>query len=209
MKKIIFIILLLVINHTVFCQSGFDKAIKLYYRVNPFDRRFSTVLTDILTDTSFVKKEMKKRTDSTLFFLNGNYKQFNPFDFKANETQLRMGETELVYNDSLNTNDTILIYQILGLVENNAAGLAKVKKEVTRFHKRFSYDFWRFEYKEIKEDNKITAGIYNYFFLGYQVAPLSIAWGKMPGDNSYTFIISLRLKIKENFGGIPKSPEEY
>lgn len=208
MKKIVFILLLVLSNQFIFCQTSFDKAIKLHYRVNPFDRRFSTVLTDILTDTSFVKTEMKKRTDSTFFFLSGYYKRFNPFDFKATQTQLRMAEAEIMYSDSLQTIDTIIIYQILGLTENNAEGLAKVQKELARFHKRFSYDFWRFEYKEGKKDGVITAGIYNYFFFGFQVAPLSIAWGKMPGENSYTFAISLRLKIKENFGGFPKSPEE-
>jgi len=209
MKKIIFILLLISSAQFSFCQSGFDKAVKLYYRVNPFDRRFSTVLKDVLSDTSFVTIEMKKRTDSTFFFLSGYYKRFNPFDFIASETQLRMAETEIVYNDSLHTIDTIIIYQILGLTERGAEGLAKAQKELTRFHKRFSRDFSRSEYKQGERDGVITAAIYNYFFYGLQVAPLSIAWGKMPDDDRYTFTISLRLKIKENFAAIPKSPEEY
>jgi hypothetical protein len=53
MKKIIFI--LLFIPFAANSQHSFFKAVKLYYRVNPFDRKFSVMLNNILNDTSFVK----------------------------------------------------------------------------------------------------------------------------------------------------------
>lgn len=208
MKKIVFLTLLALAHQTIFCQSSFDKIVKSYYRVNPYDRKFGTALNNILSDTSFIKKGMEKRTDSSFFFLSGYYKRFNPFDFKTSRTELRLAETEIVYGDSSHTIDTIIIYQVLGIAENGDEGKATVQKEFTRFHRRFVRDFWRHEYKEGTSGGEITAGIYNYFFFGYQVSPLSVAWGKMPGENSYTFTISLRIKVKENFAAIPKSPEE-
>ena len=209
MKKIIFLLLIALPNQFTFCQSSFDKVVKSYYRVNPYDRKFSAALSNILSDTGFVKMDLLKRTDSTFFFLSGYYKRFNPFDFKPTRTELRLAETEIVYNDSLHTIDTIVIYQVLGIAENGEEGKTIVQKEFARFHRRLVRDFWRHEYKEGKSTSQeITAGIYNYFFYGYQVPPLSIAWGKMPGENRYTFTISLRIKVKENFASQPKSPEE-
>jgi len=211
MKKIIFLVFIALPNQFAFCQSSFDKIIKSYYRVNPYDRKFSTALNNILSDTGFVKTDLLKRTDSTFFFLSGYYKRFNPFDFKTSRTELRLAETEIVYTDkdSLQTIDTIIIFQVLAIAENGEEGKATVQKEFARFHRRYVRDFWRHEYKEGKSINEeITAGVYNYFFYGYQVSPLSIAWGKMPGEGRYTFTISLRIKVKDNFASQPKSPEE-
>jgi hypothetical protein len=208
MKKFIFIFFLAVSGQNLFCQNSFDKIVKSYYRVNPYDRKFSTALNNILSDTAFVKTGMEKRTDSGFFFLSGYYKRFNPFDFKTSRTELRLAETELLYGDSF-TNDTIIIYQILGIAEKGEEGKEIVQKEFNRFHRRFSHDFWKSDYKEGKTaEGEITAGIYNYFFFGFQVPPLSIAWGKMPGEDNYTFTISLRIKVKENFASQPKSPDE-
>ena len=152
---------------------------------------------------------MEKRTDSSFFFLSGYYKRFNPFDFKTSRTEFRVAETEIAYDDTSHTIDTMIIYQVLGIAANGDEGKVIVQKEFTRFHRRFSRDFGKIDYKEMTSSNgEITAGIYNYFFFGFQVAPLSVAWGKMPGENSYTFTISLRIKVKENFAGLPKSPDE-
>ena len=210
MKKIIFLVLIMS-NQFAFCQSSFDKVVKSYYRVNPYDRKFSTVLNNILSDTGFVKIDLLKRTDSTFFFLSGYYKRFNPFDFKPSRTELRLAETEIVYTDknTLQTIDTIIIYQVLAISENGEEGKTTVQKEFARFHRRFVRDFWRHEYKEGKSANEqITAGVYNYFFFGYQIPPLSIGWGKMPGEGNYTFTISVRIKVNQNFAGLPKSPLE-
>jgi hypothetical protein len=208
MRKYFFIFSLILVSENSISQYSFDKAVKLYYKVNPFDRKFSVMLNNILSDTSFVQLEMHKRTDSNFFFLSGFYKRFNPFDFKAKQTQVRLAESEITYNDLLGTNDTIIMYQVLGLTDNGEENKAIVQKELTRFHRRFSYDFWKKEYKEAETNGVVTAGIYNYYLLGYHVPPLSAAWGKMPGENRYTFTITVRLKVKENFADIPKSPEE-
>lgn len=166
------------------------------------------MLNNILTDTSFVKMEMRKRTDTNFFFLSGYYKRFNPFDFIADQTQIRLAETEFVTIDSSNITDTIILYQVLGIVNGSEENRLKVQKELTRFHKRFSYDFAYSNYNEAVNGDKVTAAVYTYFVPGRKIPAMSVAWGKMPEENKYTFTITLRLKIRENFADLPSMPDE-
>ena len=208
MRKIVTILFLLHFALTTQGQSSFFKAVKLYYRVNPFDRKYSAMLNNILTDTGFVRLDMKKRTDSNFFFLSGYYKRFNPFDFIASQTQLRIAEQEILHNDSLQTLDTIINYQLLGIVNGGDESKMIVQKEVTRFHKRFSYDFASSNYNEAFSNGLVTAAVYNYFIFGRKIPAMSVAWGKMPGQEAYTFTITIRLKIIENFADLPRLPGE-
>ena len=206
--KRIFLILLVSVSIGSYSQSTFFKAVKLYYRVNPFDRKFSVMLNNILKDTSFVKMEMKKRTDSNFFFLSGYYKRFNPFDFTATQTQVRLAESEIVVDEASKKTDTIIFYQLLGIAGPGEENKLKVQKELSRFHKRFSHDFSNSYYKDNVSDNMVTSAVYYYSIEGRTMPVMSVAWGKMPGEDNYTFTVTLRLKIIENFAEPPKMPGE-
>lgn len=209
MKKTYCIFLFIVLVLTSFSQSSLEKAVKIYYRVYPFDRKYSAMLNNILSDTGYVKTEMIKRTDSNFFFLNGYYKRFNPFDFKATQTQLRLVENEIVVADTGKLTDTIIIYQLLGIAGPGNENKLKVQKEFTKFHKRFSYDFFRDEYRESIAGGMVSAAIRNYYVMGRSIPAMTVAWGKMPEDDNYVFTITLRLKIIENFADLPKTPNEF
>lgn len=206
--KRIFLILLVSVSIGSYSQSTFFKAVKLYYRVNPFDRKFSVMLNNILKDTSFVKMEMKKRTDSNFFFLSGYYKRFNPFDFTAIQTQVRLAESEIVVDEASKKTDTIIFYQLLGIAGPGEENKLKVQKELSRFHKRFRYDFSNSYYKQNIYDGMVISAVYYYSIEGRTMPVMSVAWGKMPGEDNYTFTVTLRLKIIENFAEPPKMPGE-
>ena len=209
MKKLSFIFLFCMLGKTTLSQNSLVKAVKLYYRVNPFDRKFSAMLTTILSDTSFVKVDMKKRTDSNFFFLNGYYKRFNPFDFKTTRTEMRLVENEIVVADTGKLTDTIIIYQLLGVAGTGEDNKQKVRKEFEKFHKRFSYDFFRDDYREAMSEGQVGAAMRNYYVPGRSIPAMTVAWGKMPGEEYYVFSVTLRLKIIENFADLPKTPNEF
>jgi hypothetical protein len=209
MKKICFIFLFCILAKSTFSQNTLVKAVKLYYRVNPFDRKFSAMLTTILSDTGFVKTGMNKRTDSNFFFLSGYYKRFNPFDFKTTRTELRLAENEIVVADTGKLTDTIIIYQVLGIAGTGEDNKQKVRKEFEKFNKRFSYDFFRDDYKEAMSEGLVSAAMRNYYVQGRSIPAMTVAWGKMPGEDNYVFSITLRLKIIENFADLPKTPGEF
>jgi len=197
-----FFCILLFLPFAVNSQSTFFKAVKLYYRVNPFDRKFSVMLNNILTDTSFVKTEMRKRTDSNFFFLSGYYKHFNPFDFTATQTQVRLAESEIVVDDASKKTDTIIFYQVLGVAGTHEEDKLRVQKELSRFHKRFSFDLFSY-YKETS-----SSGIYYYSIESHTLPAMTVAWGKLPGEENYVFTVTLRLKVIENFAEPPRMPGE-
>ena len=209
MKKICFIFLLSILFKTSYSQNSLVKAVKLYYRVNPFDRKFSAMLTTVLSDTGFVKMDMKKRTDSNFFFLSGYYKRFNPFDFKATRTELRLAENEIFVADTGKLTDTIIIYQLLGVAGTGEDNKEKVRKEFEKFDKRFSYDFSHDDYKQAMSEGRLSAALRNYYVEGRKIPVMTVAWGKMPGEEYYVFSVTLRLKIIENFADLPKTPDEF
>jgi hypothetical protein len=209
MRKLLLLILFASFISSSQGQYTFLKAVKVFYKVNPFDRKYSAVLNNILSDTSFVKTQMVKRTDTNFFFLSGYYKRFNPFDFfYAQQTQLRVAEYEITHADAKKTNDTLIIYQISGISGPGEENKTRVQKELEKFNKKFRYDFSTMDIKETTNDGLTTAVVYNYYFAGRSIPAMSAAWGKMPGENNYVFTITLRLKIIENFADLPKAPDE-
>jgi hypothetical protein len=204
MRKYLLSILFISFITAAQAQYTFFKAVKVYYKVNPFDRKYSAMLNNILSDTTFVKTQMIKRTDTNFFFLSGYYKRFNPFDFFVpQQTQLRIAEYEITHNDAKKTNDTIIIYQVTGIAGPGEENKTRVQKELERFNRKFRYDFSTSDTKE-----STTASAYNYYIAGRSIPAMSAAWGIMPGENNYVFTITIRLKIIENFADLPKAPDE-
>lgn len=209
MRKIILLILFASCIFRAQGQYTFFKAVKVYFRVNPFDRKYSAMLNNILSDTGFVKTEMIKRTDTNFFFLAGYYKRFNPFDFfTPQQTQLRVAEYEITHNDARKTNDTIIIYQLTGIAGPGEQNRISVQKELDRFHKKFRFDFSTMDKKESANGEQLMAVAYNYYIAGRSIPAMSAAWGLMPGESNYVFTITVRLKIIENFADLPKAPDE-
>jgi hypothetical protein len=209
MRKLLLFILFSFFISAAQGQYTFLKAVKVYYRVNPFDRKFSAMLNNILSDTSFVKTQMVKRTDSNFFFLSGYYKRFNPFDFfNSKQTELRIAEYEITHDDAKKTNDTIIIYQVIGVAGPGEENKTRVQKELEKFNKKFRYDFSTMDKKETANGEQINSVVYNYYFAGRGIPAISAAWGKTPGDNNYVFTVTLRLKVIENFADLPKAPDE-
>jgi len=204
MRKFLLFILFISFISAAQAQYTFFKAVKVYYKVNPFDRKYSAMLENILFDTSFVRTQMIKRTDTNFFFMSGYYKRFNPFDFFVpQQTQLRIAEYEITLNDAKKTTDTIIIYQITGIAGPGEENKVRVQKELERFNKKFRYDF-----STRDEKQGTSSAAYNYYIAGRSIPAMSAAWGKMPGEENYVFTITIRLKIIENFADLPKAPDE-
>ena len=123
---------------------------------------------------------------------------------------MRLVENEIVVADTGKLTDTIIIYQLLGVTGPGDENKEKVQKEFSKFHKRFSYDFFRDEYKEAMSEGMVGAAMRNYYVMGRSIPVMTtVAWGKMPGEENYVFTITLRLKIIENFADLPKTPNEF
>ncbi|MES1217454.1 MAG: hypothetical protein ABUT20_18240 [Bacteroidota bacterium] len=202
MKKIIFLIAACCFFGTCFSQAELQKAIHKYYRYDPFDRSFSSFITNLLSDGALINKTVVKRTDSTLFFFKGEYKGHNPFGFKATRTEVRLAEMEIESSDSIPQKDTIMAYQILGYIDKTGSGTQAVKSELTKFDNKYGDGFSNKICKDLMEGNDIVGVTCNYFVSNSSISPLTIIWGNINASECI-FAVTVRLVKIENQAMLP------
>ena len=99
--------------------------------------------------------------------------------------------------------------QLLGIIDSSAVSSDLAEKEFKRFHKNQGGRFSSNTSNSFKEkDGSLTTKAYNYFVSSYSIAPVTIAWGVLPGSNQYALIITIRFKVKENAAIYIISPGE-
>ena len=207
MKKILSILCILLANHFSSAQEVLMQVAKNYFRSNPFDREFSQFLSHIMNDPTLTNSTIKKRTDTTFFYLRGDYTHHNPFFFKAKRTSVVVGEKEIVLNESLGLLDTIITYQVAGYTTGGKEGEQDVKDEFERFDKKYLKKFIKNDYTELKVGNNVNGAIRNYYVRYSYLAPLSVAWQKITASNENVFVITLRFKVSENLATLPVTPD--
>ena len=200
--------LLLITSVHGFAQSPLQTIAKIYFRNHPFDSKFSTFILNMQRDPWLTLSEFHRRTDSSFFFLSGTYKNFNPFRYTPSELKITLAEQEIIYSDSLQTHDTIMNLQLIGVIDTNAASGKLVEKEFKRFHQSQSRRFDDLIHKSLGAKGAVTGEIYNYFISPFSVAPVTIAWGLMPITRQYTFTITIRFKVMENVAVYITQPGE-
>ena len=208
MKRILLPFLILIVS-TADSQYAAEALIKTYFRTHPFDSKFSTFILNLQRDPWFTIKEFSRRTDSTFFFLTGDYKNFNPFRFTPKELKLIVAEEVISYSDSLKTLDTIVNLQLIGILDTNWASRKFVEKEFKRFHQSQSKRFDDFSQKTLGGSQTTTGEINSYFISPYSISPVTIAWGLMPETKEYSFAITIRFKVKENQAVYITQPGEF
>lgn len=208
MKKILALVCIMIVCKG-YSQTPIHSVAKTYFRIHPFDSRFSSFIQTLQKDPWFTMQTYERRTDSLFFFLEGTYKNFNPFRFIPKEIRFVIAEEEIIHEDSLHTHDTIINLQMMALADSAVAGMKAVEKEFKRFHNtqadRFSSNTYHY-YNDRK--GKTIAEIYNYFIFPYSIAPVTIAWGILPDTNYYTFTITVRFKVNQNMAEFIVSPGE-
>ena len=208
MRKILFLFFILIVN-TGHSQNPIKSALKTYFRVHPFDMKFSSFIISLQKDPWFTIEDYSRRTDTTFFYLTGTYKNFNPFRYVPKELKLVVAEIEIIHTDSLKTHDTIMNLQLMGITDSGLAGEKMAEKEFKRFHNNHADQFSSNTYDIYQEKNgSVIAESYNYFVSPFSIAPVTIAWGILPETNQYSFTITLRFKVKENIAIYIISPGE-
>lgn len=207
MKKILLFVFILVVS-TGYSQNPLQTVLKTYFRSQPFDVKFSTFIMSLQKDPWFTTETYERRSDTSFFFLTGTYKNFNPFRFTPKELRLVVAEEEIIHSDSLHTHDTIINLQLMGVTDTGFANRKIVEKEFTRFNNNQSGSFSSKIYTGYDDKGKLTSEIYSYFLFPFSIAPVTIAWGLVPGSKEYTFTITIRFKVRQNAADLILAPNE-
>jgi hypothetical protein len=206
MKKSVFFILAS-LPFLIYAQSPMHPVLKNYFRTHPFDIRFSSFIISLQQDPGFTVSELKRRTDSTFFFLSGTYINFNPFGYKAKEVRLIVAEQEFIHADSLQTLDTIINIQLLGITDTSISNLSITEKEYNRFFRKYASGFWKNTYAKSQLGNKVAGEASNLFIYPFSISPVTVAWGRMPITKEFTFTITIRCKVKQNTADLILTPD--
>lgn len=204
-----FILLFIIFAIKSNSQDAIQVISKHYFREHPFSSKFSTFILNLQRDPWFSMKEFNRRTDSSFFFLSGDYKNFNPFRFTPKELKLIVAEEVINYSDSLKTLDTIVNLQLIGIIDTNTASRKLVEKEFKRFHQAQSKRFDDVMHKTLGGSQTMTGEVNNYFISPFSISPVTIAWGLMPETKEYTFAITVRFKVTENQAVYITQPGEF
>lgn len=197
--RILFLsILIFFCTASVQAQNPLVPVLKTYFRTHPFDIRFSSFITSLQEDPWFTTQYFDRRTDTSFFYMSGTYKNFNPFHFNAKEVRLTIAEDNFKHFDSLQTLDTLINIQMMGITDTILTNESLVKKEYTGFLKKYSKLFWKSNTDKNNENDLLKWELTNLFIYPYSISPISVAWGRIHETREYVFTITIRIKVKYN-----------
>jgi hypothetical protein len=177
--------------------SGSDHLLKIvrsYFRSDPYQNDLGAFLKHVMNDPMLVTRATKLKTDTSFFYFQGVYKNYSPYGFLADRTEIRLSEKEFIIDDSTSLKDTLMVYQLLGFSYNGKAGLESVKNEFLKFKRHYGKHFIT-QSSDIKQGDEIVGVTEDYFVYGIAASPLSVTWVKLDAFQN-AFILTLRLKIK-------------
>jgi hypothetical protein len=183
---------------TSYSQETISKITQSYFRSDPFSKEFSQFLNNLINDPALTEKNIKKRTDSTLFFLQGIYSSHSPFFFHTNRCKIILAERQ-EYTDSLSTRTyTYFVYQLIGYAAPGEEGQKDIKQEFERLNRRFKKGLDEADEKELKRGSEQSGAIINYPFMKMPFYPLTIAWTTSADHQENIIAITVRFFMVDN-----------
>lgn len=202
----VFVFIYYLFSTPIYSQKVVLKITDSYFRHNPFNQDFKSFLTHLVNDTLLAYKQVKKKTDSTLFFFKGRYKKYNSFDLNPSLVEVRLAESGIELQQGA-VQDTIMLYQILIYTSRKNKSISNVEKEFKHFHRKFKSGFTSYENKDLVENNKPAGMIMNYFFDFSPIPMVTAAYTNGETDENI-FAITLRMKVIANRALLPSVIDE-
>ncbi len=189
------------------CPQTLYKTTEDYFRANPFKMEFNQFLSSFINDPALSEKKIKKKTDSTLFYLQGVYLSYSPFFFPATRCKIILAEQQEYTDSSLNETYTYFVYQLIGYAPPGKEGLKDIQQEFERLKRRFKKGFYTIDQKDLQKGGEQMGAIINYTFKQMVFHPLTIAWATSPGNKENLVTLSIRFLMIDNKAYLPISPD--
>lgn len=203
MRKFYLTFFIICITGSVYSQEPVGKITHNYFRSDPFSGEFSAFLKHLFNDPTLINTELKKRTDTSLFYFHGTYKSHNPFFFKPKRVEITLTEASLNLKKDSTKADTVYLYELKAFNDDTEEGIKEVKKEFERIHKRYKSDF----YKNTLAEDTATQGklwsIYNFFSPYHRLSPFGVSWINYPEKKEISLVITIRMDNHNNRAVLP------
>lgn len=172
-----------------------------YYRVNPFNKDFSQFLVRLTMDPALRDSQVLRKTDTTLYFVQGLYRNHQPFFFPAEKVRMVLAERE-IEKDSSGIPESLFIYQLVGYAKPGEDGLADIRKEYEKLSRKLGKMFDMSHPREIRSGEQVQGEIRDFYFTDLPFAPLTIAWSQDSTQGNIC-AITLRFQVYNNRAFLP------
>ncbi|MCH5600697.1 hypothetical protein [Niabella ginsengisoli] len=181
-------------------QSDFENTVKEYYRVNPFQGTFSTFIDVLTKDSALLNKQILKQTDSTGYYVRGEYEVFNPFSVNANKVDMIFYESSLKARNDFHLFN-FYTYQLTSYFPDTELTRKAIKKDYKKLARKFKRDLYYTDIKSLKGYNNIEDGeisTYNNYNTS-QLAPVVISWQTLSASKQLGLTIIVRIRQLNNY----------
>ncbi len=209
-RKPFFVILFFSLSTLIYSQEDiiyyleepppFSEIFDAYFHHNPISKPFNEFLLGLKNDpdirvTDFIKKSNKK-----LFELNGFFSGNDPAlrYIITDSTEIKLLETTVLLNDSLQLYDTIFIYQAIFSASLKEEKENNFIKEYRRFINKYKYLFYTSKAKKLSSDNNIIGELTEFSFYTGKMPSLSVFWAAQLKEEKLIFAVSFYIKRIQN-----------
>lgn len=183
--------------------QGIYTTTRNYYRQDPFHKPFAQFLNNLVGDPALTEKEIKKKTDSTLFFLQGTYTSHKPFFFPASRCKVILAEYQ-EYTDSTETETyNYFVYQLVGYAAPGDEGVRDIKEEFERLSKKVKRGLTEHNRRELKRGPVTTGMVVDYGYPYLVFDPLTIAWASSNEKKENIIALTVRFILRDNAAYLP------
>ena len=207
-KYLVLILTSWLLTSTAFSQISNEKIMGAagkiahdYFRVSPFNKDFSTFVSRLMNDPSLLQSTILRKTDTSLFFLEGIYSTHKPFFFRPEKVKVILSERE-TEADSLNPAQPFFLYQLVGFAPNGNEGKTDVQDEYEKLVRQYKRDFDMNQPRELKDGDTLTGEIRDFYFENVSFPVITLAWSSN-SKNGNVLAITIRFLVYDNRAFLP------
>lgn len=206
MRKFYFTCIAVLLASSSYSQEVLAKITDSYFRSDPFASEFSSFVQHLLKDPTLTGTELKKRTDTSLFYFHGTYKTHSPFFFKPKRVEVSLSEASIRLNRDSVKADTIYLYELVAYNDYTETGIKEIKREFEKIHKRYKNAFYK---NALTEDTATNSdmhwAVYNFFSPSHFIAPFSVSWMGPDENKEISLVLTIRIDNRDNRTILPIS----
>lgn len=197
LRLFVTIVALLLLSPAVSAQENFTRTVKEYFRVDPFHGSFSAFVKALTTDSALLKKEILKQTDSTGYFVKGEYEVFNPFSLDANRVEMSFYENAYTAQDKFLFN--FYTYQLTAYFPDTELTRKAIKKEYVKLARKLRRDMYNVKTNSLKGYQNIEDGeITTYTNSSFPLVPAMLSWQTLSKSQQLALTLIIRIKQENN-----------
>lgn len=195
MSKMPAIVLLLLITLTSSGQESVVKFVGDYFRVNPFEAKFSTFVRALSRDKQLQNKREDRDAHSN-YSVSGNYKVFNPFSINASEVEVQFNS--IGSRSYFGVSTPMYIYKLTARFADSPEARRKIRRDywlmLNRFRRLYTIGYnIGLEYPPLRRKDRNKNGeSTRFFFAGYKdMASCNLVWTTPPSSEEIEVDISV------------------